>query len=229
MVVSLDTQLGLWEQLWAPYAEATYQAVLAAIHPDDVLLDIGAGDLRLAIRAAAISRLVYAIEIQDKILKRASAYGKLPGNLFVIHGDARYVRYPQGITTAILLMRHCTHFDLYVKRLKAVGCRKLITNARWRSGLEVVDLEATRLPYDELELGWYACLCGSAGFKTGSVEHLTDEIINTIVKVNQCPSCRDLEVRQHRKEGDPEFQDLPINLDGSEGPMTLFLEGASLK
>jgi glycerol kinase len=49
------TQLDCWEQLWAPYDESTYQAVLAAIGPEDILLEIGAGDLRLAIRAAAIS------------------------------------------------------------------------------------------------------------------------------------------------------------------------------
>jgi hypothetical protein len=63
-------------------------------------------------------------------------------NLVVIHGDARYVAFPNGITTAVLLMRHCTHFDLYVKKLQAVGCRTLITNARWRSGVEVIDLHA---------------------------------------------------------------------------------------
>ncbi len=43
-----------WEARWAPYDEATYAAVLAAIRPDDVVLDIGAGDLRLARRMAQI-------------------------------------------------------------------------------------------------------------------------------------------------------------------------------
>jgi hypothetical protein len=218
-----------WEQLWAPYDEATYQAVLAAIHPEDIILEIGAGDLRLAIRAAAISRQVYAIEIQEAILERAFACDKLPVNLFLIHGDARDVQYPRGITTALLLMRHCTHFDLYVKKLQAVGCRTLITNARWRSGVEVIDLQATRTPYDELVLGWYTCLCGSAGFKPGAVELLTDEISNTVVEVNCCPVCRLLEESKYRKEDDPEIQDLPKNLDGSEGPITFYLEGARAK
>ncbi len=43
-----------WEAMWAPYDEATYGAALAQIAADDVVLDIGAGDLRLARRAARI-------------------------------------------------------------------------------------------------------------------------------------------------------------------------------
>ena len=44
-----------WERMWAPYDEATYAAVLAAVGPDDILLEIGAGDLRLARRLAIVS------------------------------------------------------------------------------------------------------------------------------------------------------------------------------
>ncbi|MCZ7670623.1 MAG: hypothetical protein M5U34_27465 [Chloroflexi bacterium] len=35
-----------WERMWSPYDEMTYPtAVLQHIQPDDVVLDIGAGDL----------------------------------------------------------------------------------------------------------------------------------------------------------------------------------------
>ena len=43
-----STVAGDWELHWAPYDPATYQMVLEQLLPDDVVLDIGAGDLRLA-------------------------------------------------------------------------------------------------------------------------------------------------------------------------------------
>jgi hypothetical protein len=217
-----------WEQLWAPYDEQTYQAVLAAIRPEDSLLEIGAGDLRLASRAAAIACRVYAIEIQTSIL--AQAPEGLPDNLVVMPGDARSLQFPPGITNAILLMRHCTHFDLYQKKLQAVGCDKLITNARWRSGVEVINLRADRQPYGDLELGWYACLCGSVGFKPGPVERITDDSTYSTVEVIDCPGCQISErEKQHHKECEQNFGNIAIYLAGSEGPVTLFQEGARAK
>ncbi len=62
-----------WETLWAPYDEATYAAVLAAIEPSDVVLDIGAGDLRLARRIAERARQVIAWEIQPALVNAAVA------------------------------------------------------------------------------------------------------------------------------------------------------------
>ena len=218
-----------WEQLWAPHDEPTYRAVLAAIRPEDRVLEIGAGDLRLAVRAAAIARQVYAIEFQTALLAQVPEES-LPGNLVVVPRDARYVPFPPDITTAVLLMRHCNHFSLYVKKLQAVGCRKLITNARWRTGLEHIDLNASRLPYENLELGWFACLCGSAGFKTGPVEQLTEDVSRTTVEVMDCPGClipiKDWKVGQ---EVNPKLGDLSSNLESFEGPTTLFLEGARAK
>ncbi len=58
-----DRQIEPWERLWAPYDEPTYQSVLDKILPTDVVLDIGAGDLRFARKAARISRRIYALEI----------------------------------------------------------------------------------------------------------------------------------------------------------------------
>ena len=51
-----------WEAAFAPYDDETYQFVVERLTPQDVVLDIGAGDLRLARRLAAIAQQVYAVE-----------------------------------------------------------------------------------------------------------------------------------------------------------------------
>jgi SAM-dependent methyltransferase len=181
-----------WEAMWAPYDEATYRAVLNQITADDVVLDIGAGDLRLARRAARVCRCVYAIEIQKELLELATRdEDSTPTrNLIVLHGDARALPFPQDVRTGILLMRHCTHFRLYAEKLKAAGADRLITNARWRLGVEVMVLQAERMPYRQLEIGWYACWCGATGFKPGPVEQLTPAVIEVVQEVIDCPKCQ---------------------------------------
>ncbi len=62
-----------WEAMFAPYDPQTYQAVLAQLGPEDVILDIGAGDLRLSRRMAQIARKVYAVEINAGLLDQAQA------------------------------------------------------------------------------------------------------------------------------------------------------------
>jgi hypothetical protein len=181
-----------WERLWAPYDQPTYQAALDAIAPGDVVLEIGAGDLRLARQMALIARQVYAIEIQARLVNRATASSeeRLPGNLTVMRGDARRLPFPTGITTGVLLMRHCTHFRLYADKLRAAGCHRLVTNARWRMGVEVISLQGPRVPFEKVILGWYACDCGSVGFKPGPAGQLTPELEATIHEVADCPNCR---------------------------------------
>ena len=179
-----------WELMWAPYDETTYRDVLDRIEPHDVVLDIGAGDLRLARRMAKICRWIYALEIQENILDLAYADGMgFPENLSVQCGDARCMPFPEDVTTGVLLMRHCNHFHLYADKLKAVGAKILITNSRWRSGVEVIHLQSERVPYWQIEMGWYACWCGAVGFKPGSVEHLTPELEGVIHEVVDCPIC----------------------------------------
>ena len=56
-----------WERLWAPYDEPTYRQTLDWIGADDTVLDIGAGDLRLACRLAQKARRVYAIELNPTL------------------------------------------------------------------------------------------------------------------------------------------------------------------
>lgn len=174
-----------WEARWAPYDEETYQAALSYVQPDDIILDIGAGDLRLARRMATIARRVFAIERQPALL---AAQAPLPANLTVICADARRLAWPQGITLGVLLMRHCTQVGAYMARLRAGGCRKLATNARWGLDVELVDL-GPRLAWSSVDIGWYACLCGQTGFVPGPLELLTKSRMEQIFEVENCPNC----------------------------------------
>lgn len=183
-----------WEAMWAPYDEATYRSVLGHIRTQDIVLDIGAGDLRLARRMVEKCCKVYAIEIQEELLNFSSlvADDRSSRELVILHGDARQVQFPREVTTGVLLMRHCSHFRHYADKLKEAGAQRLITNARWRMGIEVVQLQNNRILFDEFTLGWYACWCGEVGFKPGPVEKLTQSGINVINEVINCPHCNGL-------------------------------------
>lgn len=174
-----------WESAWAPYDEATYADVLALIQPDDVVLDIGAGDLRLARRLASRCRQVFALERQAAVLAQGDL-ATLPANLTAICADARTWPWPQGLTVAVLLMRHCTQWAAYAERLRGLGCFRLITNARWRLGVEAIDLRAGA-PWHAFGGGWYACRCGAVGFKwlpaAAAVPTGTQEVL-------ACPLCQ---------------------------------------
>ena len=184
----------VWEAMWAPYHEDTYATALAFVADGAAVLDIGAGDLRLARRLAGRARIVYAIEQHAELI----AGEPLPTNLIVICGDARALPFPAGIDTAVLLMRHCRHFALYRQKLAAVGCRQLITNARWGMGVECIDLTAPAVAYDTLPIGWYACRCGSTGFRPGPPEQLSAILAESIHEVENCPECKHYGRISHR-------------------------------
>jgi hypothetical protein len=178
-----------WEARWAPYDEATYAFVLAAVGEQDVVLDIGAGDLRLARRMAGIARRVIAWEIEDGLLNLALAAGPLPGNLLAVHADARSAPVPPDVTVAVLLMRHCTYYAYYVARLRAAGCQRLVTNARWKMGVEVVDL-GPGVPFESVTVGWYTCRrCGSLGFIGEDVSRIDATVLEKVSDVEGCPGC----------------------------------------
>jgi hypothetical protein len=180
---------GDWERMWAPYDETTYRQVLAWLGPQDVVLDIGAGDLRLSRRMAARSNRVYAIERNRELATPASPTF-VNENLTVIWGDAYQVPFPAGITVAVLLMRHCLGLPALLNKLDYVGCQRLITNARWRVGLELINLQRPAIPYPAAGLGWYACRCGATGFIAGPAEALTPQIESAVQEVVACPACQ---------------------------------------
>jgi SAM-dependent methyltransferase len=176
-----------WEGWFHPYDDETYGLVLRDINDSDTVLDIGAGDLRLALQMATRARRVYAVEVNPLLV--GVALGEigldLPRNLHVICANALDVPIPPDVTVAVLLMRHCQHFAAYFDRLQAAGCQRLITNVRWKSGLEVIDLTSPRVPFDRAQEGWYACRCGEVGY-VGQGERSEE----SAVEVFDCPSCR---------------------------------------
>lgn len=179
-----------WESRWAPYDEETYRFALEAAQPDDVVIDIGAGDLRLALRMAPLVRRVYAVERNQALVFQATRRQAVPGNLVIVCSDALTLRLPEDVTLAVLLMRHCTrdHFVSYVQRLKSVGCQRLVTNARWKMGVEIIDLRCQR-PYDPQRTGWYACHCGMVGFNAPDIDQITLEALSDVADVAGCPHC----------------------------------------
>jgi SAM-dependent methyltransferase len=175
-----------WEGWFSPYPLEIYETVLSHIAPDDVVLEIGAGDLRLALQMAERAQRVYAVEVNPLVIGSAlETIGlSIPRNLHAICANALDFPIPPGVTVAVLLMRHCQHFGEYFERLRTADCDRLLTNARWKSGVEIVDLKAPRLPFERVSEGWYACSCGTVGY-VGSgtrAEALP-------VEVTTCPTC----------------------------------------
>ncbi len=180
-----------WEATYAPYDQPTYQAVLQLLKPEDIVLDIGAGDLQFSRQMALIVNKVYAVEINNLVLQQGLAScDPLPDNLIPICADARAFAFPSDITVGVLLMRHCTHFRLYSEKLRVPGARRLITNARWHMSVEAVDLQAERISFLDIGMGWYACLCGTIGFKAGPAEQWSNEIDRVIHEVVDCVQCK---------------------------------------
>jgi SAM-dependent methyltransferase len=180
-----------WESMYAPYDQPTYQSVLEVLKPEDVVLDIGAGDLRFARQAAWLVEKVYAVESNAQVLYQAQAsLEPLPDHLIPVCTDAQALDFPTDITVGVLLMRHCTHLRLYSEKLRMAGARRLITNVRWRMSVEEVNLWAERTSFHETEMGWYACLCGATGFKVGPAEQWSFEMDELIHEVADCPQCK---------------------------------------
>jgi len=178
--------------MYAPYDDGTYRAVLEFLRPEDVALDIGAGDLRFSRQMAQTVRKVYAIEINDSVLHRGlDTSNPLPDTLIPVHADARTFDFPADVTVGVLLMRHCTHFRLYLEKLCRIGAQRLVTNARWRMSMEEVNIQAERIAFEEIAMGWYACWCGATGFKAGpaDAERWSMDMDHLIHEVMDCPQC----------------------------------------
>jgi SAM-dependent methyltransferase len=180
-----------WEAMFAPYDPSTYQAVLALLKPQDIVLDIGAGDLQFSRQMAQMTSKVYAVEVNALILQQGldSSAGRTD-NLIPMPADARKLDFPTGISVGVLLMRHCTHFRYYSAKLRLAGAKRLITNARWHMGVEEINLQEEGTSFNNTAMGWYACSCGAAGFKTGPIEQWSSEMDKVTHEVMDCPQCR---------------------------------------
>jgi hypothetical protein len=177
--------LDAWEACWAPYDLPTYETALKFIQPNDVVLDIGAGDCSFARRMARVARHVYAVEKQPGLLANQPPW---PNNLTPICADARASRWPTDITVGVLLMLHCRHFGFYATRLRVTGCQRLITNARWGMDVELVSL-GQRIAWHTASPGWYACMCGAVGFVETGSEKITLAVMDFVNEVETCPQC----------------------------------------
>lgn len=104
-----------------------YPFVLENLEPDDVVLDLGAGDLRLDILMAERVKKVYAVEVNPILVGRAlQVIGyDLPRNLIVICANLFDIETPKDVTVVVILMRHCTRREEIFRRFKKL---KIITN-----------------------------------------------------------------------------------------------------
>ncbi len=170
------------------------------MQPGERVLDIGAGDLRLAIRLAERCAGVVAVERRAEVLElglrqlgasRRLRWGRslslFDGRLVVVLADANDWPFPP-VESAVLLMRHCSRFASYVSKLQAAGCRRLFTNARWHLGVEEMNLSAGR-PFEAIEIGWYACRCGAVGFREGDPNRIDAATLERVYEVECCPAC----------------------------------------
>jgi len=83
-----------------------YEEALSTLRRKDVLMDMGAGDLRFALMASEKCKKVYAVEMNPETISRAlGVIGyALPRNLVVICADWRYVPVWRDVTIIINLV-----------------------------------------------------------------------------------------------------------------------------
>jgi len=99
-----------WECFFVP-EEWFYSDVLKLLKSDDVVFDVGAGDLRFDLLMAEKVRKVYAVEINPTILGKARQIigYDLPTNLIVLCGNAFKMELPSDVTVVTCLMIHREH------------------------------------------------------------------------------------------------------------------------
>lgn len=91
--------------------EMNYSDCLSKLSPDDVVFDVGAGDLRFDLMMAEKVKKVYAVEIDPVVLASAlKIIGfDMPVNLTVICGNAFEMELPRDVTVITCLMIHRKH------------------------------------------------------------------------------------------------------------------------
>ena len=96
---------GFTAVMYVPHTE-NYNDMLKELTPDDVLCDMGAGDLRFSLMASEICKKVYAVELSPIILGEAlKIIGyKIPRNLIPVCADWRYFQIPTEVTVVSCLV-----------------------------------------------------------------------------------------------------------------------------
>lgn len=102
---NIDRVGGFSAVMYVPHEE-NYQDMLSKLKKDDVLCDMGAGDLRFGLMACEKCRKVYAVELSPMILSAAlRIIGYLiPRNLIPVCADWRYFRIPDEVTVVSCLV-----------------------------------------------------------------------------------------------------------------------------
>ncbi|MGQ9680485.1 MAG: hypothetical protein ACUVV4_06950 [Candidatus Bathyarchaeia archaeon] len=97
------------------------------MNADDVVLDLGVGDLRLDILMTERAKKVYAVEVNPILVGRVlQVIGyDLPRNLIIICANLFDIEIPKDITLVLILMRHCTRHEEIFRRFKKF---KIISN-----------------------------------------------------------------------------------------------------
>ncbi len=105
-----------------------YEEVLKFLEPDDVVFDVGAGDLRFDLMMAGKVRRVYAVEVNPDILGKALLTIKydLPRNVIPVCANALDVPLPKDVTAVTILMIHRTWEipEEWVKQAKIIYTTK---------------------------------------------------------------------------------------------------------
>ena len=99
-----------WEIFYVP-EDMFYDPCLEKLSRDDVVFDVGAGDMRFDLIMAGTVRKVYAVEINPTITARALniiGYG-LPTNVIAMCGNAFEMELPGDVTAVTCLMIHRQH------------------------------------------------------------------------------------------------------------------------
>lgn len=99
-----------WEIFVVPES-MFYEDVLSMVSEDDVVFDVGAGDLRFGIMLSEKVRKVYAVEINPVLLGgslKTVGYD-LPLNVVPICGNAFEMELPRDVTVVTCLMIHRQH------------------------------------------------------------------------------------------------------------------------
>lgn len=111
-----------WEIFVVPES-MFYREVLAMLSLDDVVFDVGAGDLRFDIMLSEKVKKVYAVEINPVLLGgslKTVGYD-LPLNVVPICGNAFEMELPRDVTVITCLMIHRQHvFPQHWKRCRII-------------------------------------------------------------------------------------------------------------